>query len=122
MRDLLLAVASILDKPSKSVRIKPYIWPAMPTGQKETDDVVAYGDRECNRQIRDLLKHFQRRGLIDKRLKLDDLAAIIFYVFNCHYVDFIFGSIKSRKELDKKLSTRIPMLFAAWTGPDINPQ
>ncbi len=117
MCDLLLAVASILDKPSKSIRINPYIWPAMPTGKRETDDVVAFGDRECNRQIRDLLEHFQRKNLIDSRHKLDDMTAIIFYVFNCHYVDFIFGSIRSRRDLDRKLTSRIPVLFAAWTRP-----
>lgn len=115
--DLLLAVASILDKPSKSIRINPYIWPAMPTGKRETDEVVKFGDRECNRQIRDLLKHFQRRNLIDRRHKLDDLTTIIFYVFNCHYVDHIFGAIKSRRDLDRKLIARIPVLFAAWAPP-----
>lgn len=110
----LLTIATLLDQESKGIRIKPHTWPAMLTGEPETDAVVAHGDAEVRRMIAALLEHFKKTGQLRPGLPIGDLTEIVFYVFNSHYVGYIFGTIGSRADLDAKIKKRTGLLLEAW--------
>lgn len=110
-----LLMVTILDKRSKSIRLKPTLWPATSTGRAETDEVVRYADAELRRQLTALVKYYQKNGTISDAFKAPELAAIIFYVYNSYYVEFNFGLIKTRAQLSKKVRESVGVLFESWT-------
>lgn len=112
---LCLHMATILDKRSKRVRLKPTLWPAMSTGRPETDEVVEYGDNELRRQVGAMLSHYRKEGRIRPEIEVADMAAVIFFVYNGHYVDLNFGYIRTRGDFEAKVRTRIGLLFEDWT-------
>lgn len=111
---LMHTVSKILDKPSKALKLKPYLWPAMLTGRGEADDVVSEADEKLRRQIGALVAHYQDIGALRPALDADDLTMILFYLFNSHYVDFINGSIGSRAELDRRVERRVAVTLESW--------
>lgn len=78
------------------------------------DRMVREADGGVQRQIRDLLLVLKGRGSIDPQLSLEDATAVIFSVFNQHYVEFVTREEISAEKMSGDLSRRIRLLFSNW--------
>lgn len=109
-----LCMATLLDKRSKKLRLDPLVSPGLPTGWTEMDEVVAYADEELRREAGALLTHYKRAGFILPEIEVADMTAILFYVYNGHYVDFRLGHFRSRAEFEGRVRARIALLVDPW--------
>jgi AcrR family transcriptional regulator len=110
----LLAMLPIFGRRSKRIELEPYFWLAMPTGRKEIDEVVVEADAGLNRQIHTLLAHYQATGQFRADLNLEDATAVVFHVFNGHYVNFTSGQITSPHVLEQNIRDRIALVLEGW--------
>lgn len=78
------------------------------------DTLVQEADSRVQGQIRDLLLVLKGRGSIDPLLNLEDATAIIFSVFNQHYVTFITSDDIPVSKMITDLERRTRLLFANW--------
>jgi AcrR family transcriptional regulator len=89
----------------------------------EKEEVLVGLEREADSrvqsQIRDLLLVLRGRGTIDLKLNLEDATAIIFSVFNQHYVTFITHEEIDTDKMFNDLRRRIRLLFSDWKKDSI---
>lgn len=104
----------ILDMPDSGFRWQSGLWVPVQTGHPEADEVVSWADREVQAMLKKLLMPFKRRGVFDKAVDLDDVVAIIFSVFNQHFLTFATTPSVSKEQMIIDLERRIPLLFKAW--------
>lgn len=78
------------------------------------DALVDESDSRVQGQIRDLLLVLKGRGSIDPKLPLEDTTAVIFSVFNQHYVHFITHEDIPTDRMIADMARRIRLLFADW--------
>ncbi len=111
---ILQAFLQILDMPDSGFRWQSDLWVPVQTGHREADEVVSWADREVQVMLKKLLLPFKRRGVFDKAVDIDDLVAIIFSVFNQHFLTFATTPSVSKEQMIGDLERRIPLLFKAW--------
>lgn len=76
--------------------------------------LVREADSRVQGQIRDLLLVLKGRGSVDPELNVEDATAIVFSVFNQHYVTFVTDENISAEKMFADLGRRIRLLFADW--------
>jgi AcrR family transcriptional regulator len=109
-----LLMITLLDKPSKSIQLKPTQRPAMLTGRAETDKVVSYADAEFQRMLTLLIEYYQKTRAISSALDAEEIAKIIFHVYNGYYVELSCGLINTRSQLSEKVRGGLQILFEPW--------
>lgn len=112
--EILHAFLQILDMPDSGFRWQSDLWVPVQTGHPEADAVVSWADREVQVMLKKLLQPFKRRGVFDKTVDLDDMVAIIFSVFNQHFLTFATTPTVTKEKMISDIERRIPLLFKAW--------
>ena len=117
-KTLLEVCARVLEMhrmPSTQIRGQTRIWLLIPSGHRETDEVVISSDREFREIIHDLLKHYRRCGRIERRHDLSDMTMLIFAVFYHHYLSIALNRSTKIEQVVNELRRRIPLLISGWT-------
>lgn len=109
MTELLTTNIELLDKPSKKSVSGSLPWLGVKSGIKEIDDITSWADDHVQKQIMRLLLYYQNIGRLRDDIPLDDLAAVVFSVFNNHYLYYSHGS--NTEELKGLLTRRVKLLF-----------
>ena len=117
-RELLLASIAFIDKPSKKIRSAKINWSGVHTGIREIDEVVEWSDAEARKQILELLRHYRDRGKILADCPLEDLAEIIFAIFNQYYIEYSLAYDGRRKSKHRKLIRLVYLAMQSWVVDD----
>lgn len=83
-------------------------------GEEALDALVREADTRVQAQIRDLLLVLKGRGSIDPKLNLEDATAVIFSVFNQHFLMFVNYEDIDAGKMFSAMERRIIMLFSDW--------
>lgn len=113
---LLCAVLEMHLTPSTKIRGQTRLWLLIPTGHRETDEVVTSSDLRLQEMISDLLGHYRRVSRIHKSIDLHDAAIVIFGVFYHHYLRIALDRGVRIADVEVELGRQIPLLFKAWTS------
>jgi AcrR family transcriptional regulator len=114
---LLSAVLEMHMTPSTKIRGQTRLWLLIPTGHRETDEVVTSSDLRLQTMICDLLGHYRRVARIQKTVDLQDAAIVIFGVFYHHYLRIALDRRVRIADVEVELGRQIPLLFKAWSSP-----
>jgi AcrR family transcriptional regulator len=110
IRTLLLRVLDVLNMPSKSIRTRRHLWPAVVTGRKEVDEVVRWADRQVQLQIAGILYQFAERAGEPDHQQIIDMTMNLFYIFNGHYADYLAGHTAGLKVVTDNIIRRVAFI------------
>lgn len=114
MVDLLLIMLEAWSTPAVRLRGFSRLWLALPTGHADTDAAVKWADAELRGLIRRLLEHYQALGRVSRALDPGEITAVVFAVFNQHFIWLATGEEPTLQRVREELRRRIPLLFAGW--------
>lgn len=110
----LLVALSAANVPAARLEGTERLWLPLPFGHEDTDRFVRWGDSELKRHIVMLLQHYRDVGRLRSDLRIEDLAFIVFAVFNQHYIGISTGDDPSPRDAARELRKQIPLLFEPW--------
>lgn len=114
MLALLHEMVALADVPAARLEGAQHLWLPLPFGHEDTDRMVRWAESELRRYIAMLLKHYQGTGRLRADLSLEDLAFVVFAVFNQHYLGITTGDDPSSGDAMRVLRRQIPLLFEPW--------
>lgn len=113
---LLSAVLEMHLTPSTKIRGQTRLWLLIPTGHRETDEVVTSSDQRLREMIFDLLAYYRRTARIQRNIDLNDATVIIFGVFYHHYLRIALDRSVRIADVEIELGRQIPLLFKPWSA------
>lgn len=114
MLALLREMVALADVPASRFEGTQHLALPLPFGHEDTDRMVRWAEAELRRYIAMLLRHYQRTGQLRDDLSIEDLAFIVFAVFNQHYLGISTGDDPSTGDAMRVLRRQIPLLFEPW--------
>ncbi len=81
------------------------------------DEVGEETDIYAEQLVRDLLLIFQARGSIPGSLDVNQMATIIYGIFNQKYIEYLTHENTSKEQAISELNQLIALLFADWRNP-----
>ncbi len=74
---------------------------------------VIDSDRRAQRLIRALLRRQQTRGVLARRLSLEDATAVVFALLNQHFAQFLTRELSFRT-MFRRLARQVRLVFDDW--------
>ena len=84
------------------------------TNEAALDELSVEAESMVKQHIGDLLRHYQACGKLIAGLNITDAVAIIFAIFNQHFLDFIASEISGFKAMASDMDRRVALVIGAW--------
>jgi AcrR family transcriptional regulator len=84
------------------------------TTEAVLDDLSIEAETMVKQHIGDLLRYYQVRGKVTAGLNIVDASAIIFAIFNQHFLDFIASEVTGFSAMAGDMDRRVALVVGAW--------